>query len=143
LWASKCLQQVYNSKKNSRKGRAAQESASGEYFKYTILVLALGRGLVWIYVAVFIVTVSCALACPEVAFAPTAKTCHPQSEDECLGCVDTNFVKEGKCLEAFLYIVLPDHTRVEQSDMNPSSLASIYVVLPYRSRFLKTTVLLL
>jgi len=117
--------------------------SSGKYFKYNVLVLALGRGLVGIYVAVFIVTVSCALACPEVAFAPTAKTCHPQSEGACLGCVDTNFVKEGKCLEAFLDIVLPDHTRVEQSDMNPSSLVSIDVVLPTDVVFLKTTVLLI
>ena len=105
-------------------------------------MVALGRGVLLIYMAVFVATVSCALACPEVAFGPKAKTCH-ESENECSVCVDTNFVKEGKCLEAFLDIVLPDQTRVEQSDMNPSSLASIDVVLPTEVVFLKTTVLLI
>ena len=105
-------------------------------------MVSLGRGALLIYMAVFVATVSCALACPEVAFGPKAKTCH-ESEDECSVCVDTNFVKEGKCLEAFQDIVLPDHTGVEQSTINPSSPASKEVVLPNELVFLKTTVLLI
>ncbi len=124
----------------------------GEHYKYNIFMFALGRGLVWIYVAVFIVTVSCALACPQLdarqkAFQMRAESqsdcCCGQSRDnECLTCVDTNFVQERKCVDALTAILPPDYSHVELTGMNPSGQAFwVQVLIPAEVVFLRNGVL--
>ena len=115
-------------------------------------MFTLGRALVCMYVAVFIATVSCALACPQLdagqkSFQIRAESksdcCCGQSRDgECLNCVDTNFVQERKCVEALTAISPPDYSRAQLAHTNLSSqVFSVQVLLPTELVFLRNGVL--
>ncbi|MDA2925215.1 hypothetical protein MYX65_11305 [Acidobacteria bacterium AH-259-L09] len=115
-------------------------------------MFALGRGFVWIYVAVFMATVSCALACPQLdagqkAFQMRAEStsdccCADSRDGEYLNCVDTNFVQERKCVEALTAISPRDYSHVELTDINSSGQAfSVQILIPPELVFLRSDVL--